>query len=69
MTLELRIRKLFPGRHDAAPFYPAEGYHQDYFENNPRQPYCQVVVEPKVRKFREKFAARMKGGVTGSARS
>ncbi|HUK27996.1 MAG TPA: peptide-methionine (S)-S-oxide reductase MsrA [Candidatus Acidoferrales bacterium] len=36
-------------------FYPAEAYHRDYFKNNPRQPYCQVVIAPKVRKFREHY--------------
>ena len=41
-------------------FYIAEPYHQEYFENNPRQPYCQYVVAPKVAKFRAKFAARVK---------
>jgi peptide-methionine (S)-S-oxide reductase len=41
-------------------FYVAEPYHQEYFENNPRQPYCQFVVAPKVAKFRQKFAARVK---------
>lgn len=35
-------------------FYPAEGYHQDFFENNPRHPYNQAVTAPKVRKFQEK---------------
>jgi peptide-methionine (S)-S-oxide reductase len=44
----------------AAEFYPAEDYHQEYFRNNPQQPYCAYVVAPKVRKFREKFAARMR---------
>jgi peptide-methionine (S)-S-oxide reductase len=44
----------------AAPFYPAEGYHQDYFANNPRQPYCQVVVAPKVAKFRKAFSDRLR---------
>lgn len=42
-------------------FYPAEAYHQDYFENNPGQPYCQVVVSPKVAKARQRFADRLKG--------
>ncbi|MEW5870550.1 MAG: peptide-methionine (S)-S-oxide reductase MsrA [Chloroflexota bacterium] len=41
-------------------FYPAEDYHQEYFKNNPYQGYCQVVVAPKVAKFRQKYAARLK---------
>jgi peptide-methionine (S)-S-oxide reductase len=41
-------------------FYPAEGYHQDYFEKNPSQPYCRAVVEPKVSKFRKLFLDRLK---------
>lgn len=41
-------------------FYPAEDYHQDYFANNPSQPYCQVVVAPKLAKFRKKFAQMRK---------
>jgi peptide-methionine (S)-S-oxide reductase len=45
---------------DAAPFYPAEGYHQDYFERNGNQPYCMFVVAPKVAKFRKSFAERLK---------
>jgi peptide-methionine (S)-S-oxide reductase len=45
---------------DAAPFYPAERYHQDYFENNAQQPYCMFVVAPKVAKFRKEFAERLK---------
>jgi peptide-methionine (S)-S-oxide reductase len=36
-------------------FYPAERYHQDYFANNTEQPYCRIVIEPKVVKFRKKF--------------
>jgi peptide-methionine (S)-S-oxide reductase len=42
----------------AEPFYPAENYHQDYFRTHPNQPYCAYIVAPKVKKFREKFAAR-----------
>jgi peptide-methionine (S)-S-oxide reductase len=45
---------------DAEPFYPAENYHQEYFERNGRQPYCQVVVAPKVAKFRKQFVDRLK---------
>lgn len=44
-------------------FYAAEAYHQDYFKNNPWQPYCQVVVAPKVAKSRKKFFAKLKAGV------
>lgn len=41
-------------------FWPAEDYHQEYFANNPNQPYCAAVVAPKVAKFRQKFVARLK---------
>jgi peptide-methionine (S)-S-oxide reductase len=41
-------------------FYPAEDYHQEYFARNPGQGYCQMVVAPKVAKFRKKFASRLK---------
>ena len=41
-------------------FWPAEDYHQEYFENNPNQPYCAAVVAPKVAKFRKKYADRLK---------
>jgi peptide-methionine (S)-S-oxide reductase len=41
-------------------FWPAEDYHQEYFANNPNQPYCAAVVAPKVAKFRQKFASRLK---------
>lgn len=41
-------------------FWPAEDYHQEYFANNPSQPYCAAVVAPKVAKFRQKFVSRLK---------
>ena len=41
-------------------FYPAEDYHQNYFANNPEQAYCQVVISPKVRKFRQEYHDRLK---------
>lgn len=41
-------------------FYPAEEYHQHYFQRNPHQPYCQVVVAPKVQKVQQKFSYRLK---------
>ncbi len=45
---------------DAAPFYVAEDYHQEYFTRNGAQPYCALVVEPKVAKFRRNFRERLK---------
>ena len=44
-----------------AHYWPAEAYHQDYFENNPNQGYCVAVAGPKVAKFRKTFASRVKG--------
>mgnify|MGYP001201006255 CR=1 FL=1 len=41
-------------------FWPAEDYHQEYFANNPNQPYCAAVVAPKVAKFRQKYADRLR---------
>jgi len=41
-------------------FYPAEDYHQEYFANNPTQPYCAAVVAPKVSKFRQKYTSKLK---------
>jgi len=38
-------------------FYKAEGYHQEYYRNNPNQPYCSVVIRPKVEKFEKKLKA------------
>lgn len=43
-------------------FFPAEEYHQHYFKRNPNQGYCQIVIAPKLSKFREKFSTRMKTG-------
>lgn len=44
----------------APTFWPAEAYHQDYFANNPFQPYCMAVAAPKVQKIRETFTALLK---------
>lgn len=41
-------------------FYPAEEYHQEYFERNPGQGYCRVVIAPKVSKFRKQHLDRLK---------
>lgn len=42
-----------------AAFYPAETYHQEYYHRNPYAPYCQVVIAPKVAKFRKKFLEKL----------
>jgi peptide-methionine (S)-S-oxide reductase len=62
---ELTRAKLWPGPFvteivGPATFYPAEGYHQEYFDRNGGQPYCQFVVAPKVAKFRKEFVDRLK---------
>jgi len=62
---ELAAEKRWPGPivteiAEAAPFYTAEGYHQEYFERNGRAPYCQYVVAPKVAKFKKEFGDRLK---------
>lgn len=44
----------------AAKFYPAESYHQDYFNRNPNQPYCLAVIPPKLEKLNKSFASRLK---------
>ena len=44
----------------AETFYSAEEYHQNYFNNNPENQYCQVVVSPKLTKFRQVFADKLK---------
>ena len=41
-------------------FYKAEDYHQNYFKDNPNQPYCSIVIAPKVRKFRQHYQDKLK---------
>ena len=41
-------------------FYPAEKYHQDYFENNPDQAYCSFVIAPKIKKMEKVFSEKLK---------
>ncbi len=43
-------------------FYEAEGYHHSYYKNNSSQPYCQVVINPKLEKVQEKFAELLADG-------
>ena len=40
-------------------FYPAESYHQNYYRSNPNQPYCQVIIDPKIKKLRAEFSDRL----------
>lgn len=41
-------------------FFPAEAYHADYYRRNSTQPYCQAVINPKLAKFRARFAEKLK---------
>ena len=41
-------------------FFKAEDYHQNYFKDNQNQPYCSIVIAPKVRKFRDKYKDKLK---------
>ncbi len=41
-------------------FYPAETYHQKYYQNNPDQMYCQIIINPKLQKLKEKFSQLLK---------
>ncbi|HEY7746588.1 MAG TPA: peptide-methionine (S)-S-oxide reductase MsrA [Desulfuromonadales bacterium] len=41
-------------------FYPAEGYHQDYYRLNSFQPYCRLVIDPKIAKLQKEFADKLK---------
>lgn len=64
---ELNAEQIWPSPivtqvEQATTFYKAEDYHQEYFRNHPRQPYCAYVVAPKVQKFRHKFAAKLRAG-------
>lgn len=42
-------------------FYPAENYHQNYFANNRRKPYCEQVIQPKIEKFEKIFKEKLEG--------
>ena len=62
---ELNALRLWPdpivtSLEPAGKFFVAEDYHQEYFANNGNQPYCQFVVAPKVKKFQQKFAKKLK---------
>jgi peptide-methionine (S)-S-oxide reductase len=44
----------------ATTFFVAEGYHQEYYDNNAAQPYCQFVIAPKLKKFEKQFGEKMR---------
>ncbi|HSQ25532.1 MAG TPA: peptide-methionine (S)-S-oxide reductase MsrA [Anaerolineales bacterium] len=58
---QLWERPLVTQIQDLEAFYMAEDYHQEYFRKNPYAGYCRAVVAPKVAKFRQKYAHRLKG--------
>ena len=47
-------------------FYPAEDYHNEYYSQNPNQPYCRFVIDPKVAKFRTQYFDKLKKSSTGT---
>ena len=48
-------------------FYPAEDYHQEYYKMHGEEPYCRMVIAPKMKKFREHFGAKLKSTQTARA--
>jgi|LauGreSuBDMM15SN_2_FD.fasta_scaffold02089_5 peptide methionine sulfoxide reductase msrA/msrB len=62
---QLNAKKVYPSPvvttlEPLVQFYKAEDYHQNYYENNKSQPYCQMVIQPKIEKFEKIFKARLK---------
>ena len=57
----LEVKKIFEDKivtevNDIVPFYEAENYHHDFFTKNPQNPYCQAVINPKLKKLRSNFS-------------
>ncbi len=62
---DLNIAKVYPSKivttlEPFEAFYPAEDYHQNYYNNNKSKPYCQLVIQPKIEKFEKVFRDRLK---------
>ncbi|OGZ95290.1 MAG: peptide-methionine (S)-S-oxide reductase [Candidatus Sungbacteria bacterium RIFCSPLOWO2_02_FULL_51_17] len=47
-------------------FFPAEEYHREYYAKNPRQSYCEVIINPKLKKVQAAFAELLKNAVNGA---
>ncbi|MEY2633633.1 MAG: peptide-methionine (S)-S-oxide reductase MsrA [Pseudomonadota bacterium] len=67
MITELGAARIFPDPivtaiSPAAPFYPAEGYHQRYYDHHAAQPYCRIVIHPKLAHLRQGFAELLRDG-------
>jgi methionine-S-sulfoxide reductase len=65
MIRELNEAKTWPGLivtslEPAGKFFKAEGYHQEYYASNSSQPYCRLVIEPKLRKFQHAFSEKLR---------
>lgn len=60
---ELSGRRIVTQVFPAVEFYPAENYHQNYYANNPAQPYCSLVIDPKVQKFLHSFPMLTSGPI------
>ena len=63
--MNLNAKKVFPNPivtqiAEASTFYPAEDYHQDYYNQNGTEPYCQIVIKPKMDKFLKQFKEVLK---------
>ena len=70
LIAELEREGVFPGSivtevAELTEFHPAEAYHQEYYRNNPNQPYCTFLIDPKVAKFRQQFANRLRAAPPG----
>jgi peptide methionine sulfoxide reductase msrA/msrB len=65
IIVELNNAKVYSGKivttlEPFKAFYKAKDYHQNYYENNKEQPYCQMVIQPKIEKFEKVFKNRLK---------
>ena len=66
-TSDLGGRKIVTELAALEPFYPAENYHRQYYRSNSFAPYCQVVIEPKLRKLHKQFSELLRANEAASA--